>query len=177
MIDPKYQVFENILPKESFDDIKEMMLGNNFPHYFSSSTDGNDQIPMFCHIFVDNTQINSDWFELLNSKIKNIYEVVKDKAKANVIVRIKSNLYPQTKDQIFMGKHTDFPNNEQDYLTGVLNLSNCDGFTALDVDGEEIRIKSKENQLILFDGKILHYGSTATDNNRLIINFDFLRNE
>lgn len=177
MIDQKYKIFENVLDQQDFKDIKEQLLGNNFPYYFSSSTDGKDKIPMFCHIFVDNTQINSDYFDFFNSKIKNIFKTVKDLTRANVIVRIKVNFYPQTKDQIFMGKHTDFPNNESEYLTGVFNLSDCNGFTALIIDNEEIKIESRENQLILFDGKILHYGSTATDENRLIVNFDFIRNE
>ena len=175
MINGSYKVIDNVLPENDFVDVYEYLLGRTFPYYFNSSTDGKDEIEMFTHLVVNNFEINSDAYKYFSQKLKPLFQIIKDETEADTILRIKVNLYPRTIEQNLMGVHTDFANSEMEYLTCVYNLTTCDGFTGLFVDNKEIRIDSKANQLIMFDGEIEHYGSTSTDENRLIINFDFIK--
>jgi len=177
MINGSYKVIENVLSKDDFKDVRGFLLGSNFPYYFNSTTDGKDGIEMFSHLVVNNLEINSDAYKFFSQRLKSLFQLIKEETEANTILRIKVNLYPKTKEKMLMGIHTDFENSEIQYLTCVYNLTTCDGFTGLFLDNKEIKIDSKANQLILFDGQIEHYGSTSTDENRLIINFDFIKGE
>ena len=177
MINGSYKVIENVLSKEDFNDVINFLLGENFPYYFVPTTDGKDGIEMFSHLVVKNFQINSDAYKFISQRLMPLFQIIKSESGANCILRIKVNFYPKTKKKKMMGVHTDFQNSEIEYLTCVYNLTNCDGFTGLFIDGNEVQIQSKANQLIMFDGNIEHYGSTSTNENRLIINFDFIKTE
>ena len=175
MIDNNYKVINDVLPKDDFIDVNNFLLSPKFPYYFNKSTDGKDNIEMFSHLIVNNFQITSEDYKFFSQKLLPLYKLVKDETNANTILRIKVNFYPKTIENKLMGVHTDFPNSEIEYLTCVYSLDSSNGFTGLFINNEEIKINSKANQLIMFDGKIKHYGSTATDMNRLIVNFDFIK--
>lgn len=172
----KYTVIDQVLSKSTFQELKILLQAQNFPYYFAPSSDGMDGIPMFCHILVQNNEVNSPAWEPTQEILQPMFKKVKNETGFNVVLRTKINMYLNYGEQKLMGIHTDFPNSDIDYKTAVLNLTTCDGFTALIIEDEEIVIPSKENQLILFDGDIPHYGATSTDTqNRLLINFDFLK--
>lgn len=175
MINNNYKVINDVLPKDDFIDVNDFLLSPEFPYYFNKSTDGKDGIEMFSHLIVNNFEITSDTYKFFSQRLKPLFNLVKDETTANTILRIKVNFYPQTKENKLMGIHTDYENIEMQYLTCVYNFNSCNGFTGLLINNKEIKINSKANQLIMFDGKIKHFGSTATDQNRLIINFDFIK--
>ena len=174
----EYKIFENILPKAAFQEIKILLTASNFPYFYAPSTDGMDGVPMFCHILVQNNEVNSESFGEAHRILQPLFKVVKDETGFNTIVRIKVNMYMNHGEQKEMGIHTDFPNSQLDYYTGVFNLTECNGYTGLIVGDKEVKVPSKENQFILFHGDTPHYGVTPSDKqNRLIINFDFIKSE
>ena len=61
-------------------------------------------------------------------------------------------------------------------FNAVLHMNTCNGETILMDNKQEIKIKSRENKLIVFDNCIEHYGTTQTDTHlRILINFSFIR--
>jgi hypothetical protein len=66
------------------------------------------------------------------------------------------------------------PDNNDFYWTLIYHVNNCNGITVLDDKEKNIykEIKQKENQLIMFDGRIRHYGIAQDDaDTRIVINF------
>jgi hypothetical protein len=59
-------------------------------------------------------------------------------------------------------------------LTAIFYLNTCDGYTIFN-DGD--KIYSVENTLIIFPGRLLHCGTTCTnENRRLVININYMPN-
>ena len=58
-------------------------------------------------------------------------------------------------------------------MTSILNFHTCNGSTVIELgDGKTEEVKSKANQLIMFDGRIRHYGIAQDDaDTRIVINF------
>jgi hypothetical protein len=89
-------------------------------------------------------------------------------------MRIKSNLYTNQGKNIEMQPHTDYVDLDYDFKTCVFNLTTCNGGTVLLVDDKEVLIPSVENQLIVMNGNISHFGITQTDKaTRLVLNYNF----
>lgn len=171
-----YKLYENVLEKNYFQELQqEFNYGSNIPWYFNGSTIKDsikykeDNQFMFTHNIYSNNEVKSNLFEHLTKLSFTIANIVNK----NNLLRIKANMYTNQGTSKSHSKHTDFPDMDN-YITAVFNFTTCNGGTLLYVDDKEINFKSKENSLLVFDGKILHNGYTQTDtHNRVLINYDF----
>jgi hypothetical protein len=115
----------------------------------------------FTHTFYNKNNPISGWIELVDP----ILEIIKPSA----IVRIKANLQTRTEKITTHQYHYD-----HDYFDGkiaIFYVNTNDGYTIFD-DGT--KIESIENRLVIFNGNILHTGTTCTDQKtRCLINFMF----
>ena len=155
---------KNFLDKDSFKDIEEIFFSypNYFPWYLGpgKSFEGDGHL-QFVHLFFSNNKINSPDF----TKLDPILKILKPKT----LIRIKANLLSKTDKIIEHPYHIDC----KDCKTAIFYINTNNGFTMFE---NGAKVSSKENQAILFDGKLKHRSVAQTDKIVRIninINYDF----
>lgn len=161
----KYKVIDNFLNKKDFNDIKNLLMGFDFPWYYQpeitdEGENGLDNSFYFFHLFFKDLEIRSNlyshMFPLLN------------KLKATALIRAKANFYPNQNRFIEHKFHVDFPYKHKGCLF-YINTNN--GFTILK-DGT--KIESVENRALLFDPSMIHKSTNCTDErSRINININY----
>jgi hypothetical protein len=167
-----YKVIQDLLPKDEMERIKNIVFSNEFPFYLQHSiVDDGDEIYnyMFSHLlFLGNV---SDWFL---SVCPPILERIPN---YDVLLRAKVNCYTNQSKNYFHGKHLDGQKYDG-YKIGLFSLNTNNGKTILYFDNETIEIPSVENQLVIFDGNVLHESVGQTDTKfRMNINFNYTEKE
>jgi hypothetical protein len=159
-----FEIIDNFLSKEDFNNIKNFMLNSHFPWNLTPvvSNDKED-LPMtgsyyFTHEF---------WSGFHTEQEAQIFAPILNKIECRAIMRIKGNLYPSTETLIHHMNHIDF---EFPHRGAIFYLNTNDGLTV--IDGEEV--ESIENRLLLFDPTVPHHSTTCTnDKCRINVNFNF----
>ncbi len=171
-------VKDNFLPKDLNQELQNLVKSNNFDWYFEprslvSVDDGNS---MFVHKLLSKSDNHkSKWFLMFEPMLKSLADIVP----FTDCLRMKINCYPN-RDKIYEhAKHVDFldfitKKPPKNLITCIYNFTTCNGYTVI---GNE-KFISKENQIIIFDGDIEHYGATATDaDNRIVLNINIIKDE
>ena len=166
------KTIDNFLSVEDFKKIKSNMLDNkHFAWYYNDKVNDEDGITenpdnyLFTHVFYD-TFKNSDFFYLIEPFVT--------KLNMGSIVKIKANLMMKPTSQQVFKFHKDCPWDFK-WWTAIFYVNTNNGKTIFE-RGEEI--ESRENRLILFDGRLKHAGTTSTDSKRrILINFNYLNSE
>ena len=152
---------KNVLDKNIANNIKEILLSNNFGWYLQNvivNTKCRDKY--FVHNFFDGT-INSAFFD------KIIIPILGQFTYKNII-RVKANLYPKTSKIIEHPFHID---NNGEHKVAIYYVNSNNGKTIFK-NGKSI--KSEENKLLLFSGQKEHKSTTCTDENfRINININY----
>ena len=145
------------------------------PWYYSpTSVMAGDGCPQFSHACYIDAEPISDVYSI----IKPVFSALNPFA----LHRIKFNATPKTKDieekplhvdisgpQDDKGKFTDIPN----YHICVLYFNDNNGYTYFE-DGQ--KIESKENRAVIFEGDLLHAGTSCTDTDlRVVLNIDYCK--
>lgn len=165
------KIIDNALGSKDFDDLKSLLVGNNFPWYFSDDKVGLGNNAsynyQFTHcFFIDNT-IQSNHFEDL--------KVFHGLLNSAALVRIKANLTTPYKKVVPFDYHVDFPWKTKGFKTAIYYLNSTDGPTLFE-NGETI--ECVENRLVIFDGNLSHTGTTHTNSKyRVLINFNYFEND
>jgi hypothetical protein len=163
-----YKIIDNLLSTDVFLTIKEYMLGPDIDWAYNSFVAMPDSELRHCpydfqftHTFYNKNNPRGEWIELVTP----ILEYIKPSA----IVRIKANLQPRTEKIITHQFHYD--HDHFDGKIAIFYVNTNDGYTIFE-DGT--KIESIENRLVIFDGNILHTGTTCTNQKtRCLINFMF----
>ena len=159
----EYQIVDNFLEKQEFLKIKDVMLSDNFPWYYTGHVSYNTNPTndfYFTHNFFKNLTVNSDKYYLL--------QPILNKLNLKSIIRAKGNLYTRTEKIFEHGVHSDYDYKHKGFIF-YINTNN--GFTKLK-NGE--KIKSIQNRGLFFDPSLEHNSSTCTDQNlRANINFNY----
>jgi hypothetical protein len=166
-----YELIEDVLDKEIYEEINKKFNSSFFPWFYNDSTvpDADNNF-MFTHHLYRSGQISSEYF---NDILPVLFEVGITTGKSKLL-RVKANLYTNQNENIYHATHTDFPDLDK-YYTAVYNFTDCNGGTILFVEDSDINIPSIANSLLVFDGYIPHQGYTQTDkNNRVLLNIDFI---
>lgn len=174
MVNKPYEIFDGVMDQADLLHYRRYFKENIFPWYYQSRTttlSGDDEF-MFTHTFFNNNVRNSE-------RMWDIFDITTrvghlSGSNNQKLMRIKANLYTNQGKNIEMMPHRDYVELDYDFKTCVYNLTTCDGGTVLLVDDKEVFVPSVENQLIVMDGTIEHFGITQTDKKtRLLINFNF----
>ena len=157
-----FKIEDNYLTVEEHIVLKNIMQSNTFPWYFNDvKVKKNDKLfeYQFVHIFYNDNNVNSDFFNHLNSLIK--------KLKPLSLIRIKANCNPISNNLIKFGKHLD---QKFKCKTAIYYLNDNDGYTMI---GDK-KVESKSNRMVFFNANKEHYGTNSTNcNNRMVINFNY----
>ena len=161
------EVIDDFLDKESFTNIKNTMMGNDFPWFYApTKTTGYDfdNNFQFVHIFYRDNEMNSKYLNML-SPIVQILDPLS-------LVKIKANLTIKTDEIIEYGYHTDYVTDTKLH-TAVYYINTNNGYTKFE-NGRII--ESKENRLVVFDSQLPHSGTSCTDERlRVLINLNFYK--
>ena len=169
------EVYDNFLPTEVFNPIKEYIFGGVMPWYYSpTSVMEGDGCPQFSHACYIDSEPISDVYGI----IKPVFATLNPFA----LHRIKFNATPRTTNikekplhvdvsgpQDSQGNFTDIP----DYHICVIYFNDNNGYTYFE-DGQ--KVVSKENRAVIFSGDLLHAGTSCTDADlRVVLNIDYCK--
>jgi len=168
---PMVRQHQLLLPQMFFDKLTTILNSNNFQWYFQNATvDTNFKKEsknnfMFTHnLFMRDAGKTSDWFNTFEPILYSINE----KIKVNELLRMKLNLYTNQHRKIKHASHCDFSDEKDKGIkTGILNFTTCNGGTTI----ENKIYNSKENELLIFNNGLKHFGITQTDTPiRIVLN-------
>ncbi len=161
------KVIDNFLNFVEFNNVKKLLLSNNFPWYLNK-VDSEVEDHQLTHVFFIEDKINSDFYKNMENIINKINPLK--------IMRIKANLLWKNDNIKYYTYHNDYPTDNliNDLYTGVYYINNNNGCTKFK-NGKEI--KSIENRMVIFPYYLKHAGSTCTDEEmRVVINFNYIKN-
>ena len=184
----EYEVIDNALDSERFDDLEGWISSSEFPwyHHDTVAYDDTDDIsalgeeekslrlaPLTESQKVYNFALMHTVFE--NEKIQCSSETwqkilpILGVLDAESLIRIKINYYPRTSKIVHHKNHRDW---DFKHKGAIFYLNESDGLTVLE-DGTEI--ESIPNRLLLLDSSRPHHSTTTTNvNRRLNINFNYM---
>jgi hypothetical protein len=159
-----FEILDNFLPKEEFENIKNFMLN---PHFSWNLTpvvsNEKENLPIsasyyFTHEF---------WSGFHTEPEAQAFAPILNQIECRAMIRIKGNLYPSTETIVHHMDHIDF---EFPHRGAIFYLNTNNGLTV--VNNQEV--ESIENRLLLFDPTIPHHSTTCTDDKcRVNVNFNF----
>jgi hypothetical protein len=164
----KYEIIDNFLEKEDFENIKNLMMSESFPWYYldgvvKKENNKKNQF-QFSHLFYLDSLPTSNFFHILSPFFL--------KLNATALMKVKANLNPRLDFLFEHGFHTDYPDPVLNQRTGVFYLNTNNGYTLFE-DGT--KVESLENRFVSFKTSVPHTGSTCTDENRrVLINFNYI---
>ena len=89
------------------------------------------------------------------------------------LIRAKINFNPRSDKIVEHCYHVD-NDYGKDAKTGIYYFNTNNGYTRLKVGGKEVKVDSIANRFLIFDGDILHTGTTCTDEvGRYVLNMNF----
>ena len=168
----KYKVIDNFLDEEYFDRLVTL--------FTDKEKTGNDVMPWFFrtkinlqhNVAEDNLFYMTHWIYDQNVPTSPFYDKLiplLNKLKARCLIRIKTNLFPNTETLHEHPMHVDFP---YSHSAAILSLNTCDGYTKLK-DGT--KINSVANRILLFDASEEHCSTTTTNiTARININLNYI---
>jgi hypothetical protein len=177
------EVIDNFLQEEEYQKVKGIISGQWFPYYLQHNVAySDDRITkdiydyFFTHMLyikgdrsIPSPEAYNDIGHPIVTKIPNLGD----------LWRIKVNCYTNQETHYEHGRHTDGVPIKGKYKVALLNFTTCDGLTRFFPDGKDpIDIPSVENQLVIFDGDILHTSVTHTNTKiRLNININYVEKQ
>ena len=158
-MDIKYTIKDNFLNQADYENIKKIILGDEFPWYFQEGIDFKpDLVNPTCQnfwffwghtFFRREIGPTSTFYKILDPLLK--------KLDVKALVRIKANLFSNRYKMEQYQKHADYPFKHK---TALFSLNTCNGFTTL---ADDTKIESVGNRDLLFDGSSPHAASSCTD--------------
>ena len=160
------KIIHNCLSPKDFKPLKEMLTSKDFPWFYrEAEVDKEIDSEYFTHTFYyapDNLQ--SKWYELIIP--------ILDKIKGSYLIWARANLLINKSTPLRSALHCDIDSKES--TTAIFYVNTNNGFTLLKTKEGEVKSKSEENKLILFNSQTLHQSVRQTDTNqRITINFNF----
>lgn len=161
-------IIDNFIDQQSFQNLKNTMLGDNFCWNYNQAIDYADDKDkfQFTHSFYKESGPSSFFYDTIIPVLRRI--------KYKELFRIKANLLTRTSKIEPNTFHTDIQGNWGviPYITSILYLNTNDGYTEFE-DGT--KIESIENRWVSFPEDTKHRGTSCTNERvRVVINFNYL---
>ncbi len=166
----KYEIIDNFLPKSEFERLQTFMMSGNFDWYWNKSVtfkqnnyyDEKDTASYFTHNLFTRS------FDYTLSGFYKQFFIIEQTLKVKALIRMKANLYPNTKELVTHATHFDY---DFEHKACIFSINTCDGGTILD-DGK--MINSVANRALLFDASKPHSSTSCTDKKaRVNININY----
>ena len=178
-----YEIRDNLISK-GYQDFLEETFTEDFPWFYQFQEEENWDEEWMSSNFIHMIHIDdSDWQPplqktqrykdmvypiLLHALDKPVKELFRIRAVMNIRGQISDKGYPP---------HTDL---SHPHLTMLYYVNDADGPTRL-YDGNNEKspgnviaeVEPKKGRILLFDGNVLHAGTSTTSHRRMIVNFNF----
>jgi hypothetical protein len=158
------KILQNFLEKDVFNNIKNILLSNNFPWYYSQITGNKNDYSdsFFYHFLFEDDQQKSPYFN-------KILMPIISKLNFNYLLRSKINFYTKKNKFIKTAFHLDY---QEPHTVALFSINTNNGFTLFKKGN---KIPSIENQLLIFDGQLEHCSVSQTDEKfRINININII---
>jgi hypothetical protein len=164
-----YKVIDDFLDKTDFYPLYDYLNADNTAWFYKGQGTVKDKpfdISWFSHTFYANQQPDVSSYHQL---IPNILT----KLEAKSVMRVQANLVLKQDKAIKTGFHQDVPYAES--KTAILYINTNDGCTiVVDEKGNEKKIKSVENRILIFPSNTDHASITQTNSEkRIVVNFNY----
>jgi len=162
-------VIDNFLDEQSFQVLKNTMLGGSFNWVYNDAIDYADDKDkfQFTHSFYkEKLGPESVHYGILSSILQRL--------RIKEIYRIKANLLTGRPEIVPNTFHTDIQANWGviPYTTSIFYLNTNNGYTEFE---NGMKVESVENRWVSFPEDIKHRGTSCTDEKvRVVINFNYL---
>jgi len=162
------QIIDNLLPDHILSKMQEVLLGSDFPWYYSESVIVGDNTPnhfQMTHGFY--------WKWEWTSQYGNLVFPLLDAIKVFQPVKIKANLTFRSQTNDETGWHIDFNLEDkiQPLKTAVFYLNTTDGPTLF---RNGAKCDCVANRVLIFDNGEEHTGTLATDSQqRVVLNINY----
>ena len=185
-----FRVVENLLPKQVFNRLLALVEGEDIDWHWARSTnyvnrnatDSNFMLgKLLFHPFKNETPSNAGHY--IDKPYTELFCIITDYQLTihpfSSVVRMKLNLYPNQGKNVKHLKHADITTEKEEiddkFMTSIFNFHTCNGSTVIELGDKIEEVKSKANQLIVFDNA-LHYGITQSDTpRRIVLNINVLK--
>ena len=152
-------IYKNFIDKKICKQIKDNMLGANFPWFYRKNQTGKDS-SFLNHVFFTNNKLNSNLYSLIEPLVK--------KLNPDKLINIRANLC--LKIPMKSHWHSDFDNLKltSKSKTAIYYVNTNNGYTVF----KNKKVKSEANKMIIFNGNTQHKVKYQTDRDtRIVINF------
>ena len=152
-------IYKNFVDKKICKQIKDNMLGANFPWFYRKNQTGKDS-SFLNHVFFTNNKLNSNLYSLIEPLVK--------KLNPDKLINIRANLC--LKRPMKSHWHSDFDNLKltPKSKTAIYYVNTNNGYTVF----KNKKVKSEANKMIIFNGNTQHKVKYQTDRDtRIVINF------
>jgi len=183
-----FKVVTDFLPKQIFNRLLKIVESEQFEWQWSNSSAYDskrhyDNNFMLNKMIYNTAKLDTGFRE--DKKYSQLFYLIKDFQDyikpSRDLIRMKLNLYTNQGKNIKHLKHCDItsrPSGRIDdrMMTSILNFHTCNGSTVIELgDGKTEEVKSKANQLIMFDNT-WHHGITQSDTpRRIVLNINVLK--
>ena len=185
-----FRVIENLLPKQVFNRLLAVVEGEDIDWHWARSkryvnrneTDSNFMLGKVLFQPFKNETL-SHGGDYIDKQYAELFCIITDYQLTihpfSSVVRMKLNLYPNQGKNIKHVKHADITTEKEEiddkFMTSIFNFHTCNGSTVIELGDKIEEVKSKANQLIVFDNA-WHYGITQSDTpRRIVLNTNVLK--
>lgn len=158
------KVIDNFLPEDEFNAIRDVLMGDSFPWFFSHivayNSDAVSKDFYFAHTFYRQYCPTTEYYTMLYPLFV--------KLQPNSLMRCKANLYPNMGQFVVNDYHSDYP---FPHKACIYSINTNNGYTGFK-DG--LKVKSVANRILLFDASVPHHSTHCTDEKiRVNINMNY----
>ena len=152
-------IYKNFIKKEYSNKINEELLKPYFPWYYNKNQNNKDTSYMF-HLFFNGTNVNSDYFYLVEPILK--------KLKIKNLLNVRANL--SLKRPSKCDWHVDKLTENLNHKTAIYYVNTNNGFTVF----KNKKVKCEKSKIVIFDANQKHKAKIQTNTDaRMVININY----
>ena len=183
-----FKVVTDFLPQQIFNRLLKIVESKELAWRWASSSFYHDRIDrkgdnnfMLGTVIFSHPRTPGGYYE--ETKYAQLFYLIADYQncirKSTELIKMKLNLYSNQGENVKHARHADMMTGKKvddRIMTSILNFHTCNGSTVIELgDGKTEEVKSKANQLIMFDNT-WHHGITQSDTpRRIVLNINVLK--
>ena len=167
-----FQVHDDWLPTDEFNQLADFILGWNFPWFHQKNValpNTNEDDVTYNSYFTHNLILTDQDEDMVSYLHEPIWKYFQKRFMDIDIIRMKVNCFPATSQVYEHLSHIDY---DYPHKGALLCLNTCNGYTKME-DGT--RIESVANRMIFFDTSKPHSSTTCSDQPKrcnIVINYN-----